>query len=84
MDHRKNGKFIPVKYDKDGNPKKDGSLIDADGFEELLAEISEKISAVGDEIASGRACASPMKTDDIDPCRYCGAKKLCRISEKKS
>lgn len=84
MDHRKSGKFIPVKYDKDGNPKKDGSLIDADGFEELLAEISEKISAVGDEIASGRACASPMKTDDIDPCRYCGAKKLCRISEKKS
>lgn len=84
MEHGVGGKFIPVKYDKKGCLKKSGSLIDAAELDELMTAIADKISSVGEQIASGEASATPLCTGDLDPCKYCEARKLCRVSNKKS
>lgn len=84
MEHGARGRFIPVKYDKNGCIKKSGSLIDAAGLDELMTTITDKISSVGEQIASGEASARPLRESEIDPCKYCEARKLCRISIKNS
>lgn len=81
MERSKNGRFLPISYDKNGVLKKSGSVISAGDFEILLDDITKKISSIGDEIADGVACAKPMKDHANDPCAYCGARCLCRISD---
>lgn len=81
MERSKNGRFVPLSFDKNGVLKKSGSVIGAGDFEILLEDITKKISSIGDEIADGVACAMPMKDHVNDPCAYCGARCLCRISD---
>ena len=82
MERSKRGKFIPVKFDKDGVLKIDDNIIDREGFDNLLKKITDKISSIGDEIASGKAFAIPMVNGQENPCKYCGARKICRVSDK--
>ncbi len=82
MERSKRGKFVPVKFDKDGILKIDENIIDREGFDNLLKKITDKISSIGEEIVSGKAFALPMVNGQESPCKYCGAKKICRVSDK--
>ncbi|MGM9681029.1 MAG: PD-(D/E)XK nuclease family protein [Eubacteriales bacterium] len=80
MDRDLEGKYIPVKLTQKGVPRVSQSLATKEDFARLLDEIKEKIAEIGREMASGKACASPLQNKRVqNPCKYCDLKKLCRV-----
>lgn len=80
MEFGLNGKFIPVKLDKEGNLKTTSKnlLVTVDGFGEYLTEIEAVLKDIGSKIKSGNASAIPLKTSKENACAYCELYPICR------
>lgn len=78
MDSELSGRYIPVKIKKDGGFTSTSSVASLARFGELYGEIEGNIKRIAVEMREGRSDAKPMKTKQLDPCRYCRHKAVCR------
>lgn len=78
MEHGLNGNFIPIKVKKDGISVSKGELRTLEGFGELMSEITDTLTAIGEKLKGGVASATPLKTTSIDACKYCNMRAVCR------
>ena len=75
--------FIPVSTDSDGNIKQnDKVLVTKEGFDGLLQTIENTFKDFGAKMKNGNACASPLKTQDVNACKYCEYAPICRSKNK--
>ncbi len=81
MEHGISGNFIPVKIKNDTVSVSKVELKTLEGFGELMSDITGIITQIGERLKSGTALASPLKTPDIDACKYCKMRVICRKSE---
>ncbi len=82
MDPGKTGRFLPVRFNKDGSLRRgdEKNLFDLDRIGELSERMDAAIRRIGDDIKSGNAKASPMATGNKSPCEHCEMKAVCRSS----
>lgn len=79
MDHGLTGEYLPVTKDKNGNIKSSATLATLEEFGQLYRELSDTISGIATEIASGIAHAAPKMRGGRLPCEYCSHRMICRI-----
>lgn len=73
------GIFIPVRLNKDGTVSARGaSAKTLEEFEALKEQLTDTIRKMGDRLISGDMCIDPIKDGNINACRYCEYKSLCR------
>ncbi len=78
MEKNLSGKYIPVKFNKDGTFSKYSSIYTLDELGQQLDEIIDTVKKLGDLMKNGDASAVPMRENDHDPCKYCPHKVICR------
>lgn len=66
-----------------GAVKKNGtftgrSLIDEKEFKELYSKLEKTLTEIGNSIYAGIADCRPLEYGDVDPCKYCNARPMCR------
>ncbi|MBE6576812.1 MAG: hypothetical protein E7653_01575 [Ruminococcaceae bacterium] len=69
-----------------GIKEKDGkyegkALIDSEKFEEIEAQIIDKLTEIGNKIYSGVADCAPLNYKNSDPCKWCKLKPICRKND---
>ena len=79
MEHSANGIFMPASS-KDVNADISPTLYTIEELGRLKNEIEMTVSAIASGIAKGRVSATPMKTGNIDACKYCSFKPFCRVT----
>jgi len=72
------GRFIPVKIEKEALVSSSVSLKTLDEFGELLSDIENTITEIGTKMKMGNASAVPMKNKIADACKYCKMYPVCR------
>ncbi len=72
------GRFIPVTIKKDKLSATKSELKTLDEFGYILEEITDVMKNIGNKIKSGCADASPLKSVNPSPCKYCKLKPFCR------
>jgi ATP-dependent helicase/nuclease subunit B len=83
MDKELKGRFIPVRFCKDGTVEKrsEKTLASLEKMGELVGQLDRVITRIGGEIASGEASARPIDSDNrAHVCQYCEMKAVCRSS----
>lgn len=83
MDDTKSGRFIPIRYNKDGSISKTDldKLASLEKMGELLSAIQDTVTEIAVRLKSGCAEATPQKDGRISPCLYCQWKPICRRAE---
>lgn len=83
MDDTKSGRFIPLRYNKDGTIRKGDleKLASLERMGELLETIQETVTELSVRLKSGCAEATPQKEGRKSPCLYCKWKPICRSAE---
>ncbi len=86
MDDTKSGRFIPIRYNKDGSVSKGDleKLASLERMGELLTTIKETVTELSVRLRSGCAEATPQKEGRKSPCLYCKWKPICRSAESSS
>ena len=86
MDDTKSGRFIPIRYNKDGSISKSDleKLASLERMGELLTTIKEAVTELSVRLKSGFAEATPQKEGKVSPCLYCKWKPICRRAEASS
>jgi ATP-dependent helicase/nuclease subunit B len=85
MDHNigNSSAVIPVKYNKDGSPRKSDNILARTEFKQLLEYINQQTVDISEEILEGNIKAEPRKFASEDlPCKYCDYKSICRFDKK--
>ena len=82
MEHDLCGSFIPVTLKKDGISVSKGELRSLEGFGELMSQVTDTLTRIGEKLKAGEASAVPLKTSSIDACEYCQMKVICRRQVK--
>ena len=78
MEHGLGGDFIPVTVKKDALSVSKGELKSLEEFGELMSEITDTLTAIGEKMKGGIASATPLRTTVIDACKYCEMRVVCR------
>ncbi len=78
MEHGLSGSFIPVTVKKDALSVSKGELKTLEGFGELMTEVTDILTGIGEKLKNGVASAAPLKTSVIDACQYCEMRVVCR------
>ncbi len=86
MDRTQSGRFIPIRYNKDGSVSKNDldKLASLEKMGELLSTIQQTVTELAVRLQSGCAEATPQKEGKISPCLYCKWKPICRRAEASS
>ncbi len=86
MDDTRSGRFIPIRYNKDGSISKSDveKLASLERMGELLTTIKETVTELSVRLRSGCAEATPQKDGRKSPCLYCKWKPICRSAESSS
>ncbi len=83
MDKTGKGRYIPVRFRKDGEPEArcEKSLASLEKLGELVDKLDRVITGIGQEIAGGEVSARPIDSDSrVHVCQYCDMKAVCRSS----
>lgn len=75
---------LPISLDKSGDYikiKKDRAVKDS-SIDSLIEYSLEKLRDTGKNITDGVISASPIIDGDIDSCKYCDYKSVCKMSDK--
>ncbi|MBQ7835716.1 MAG: PD-(D/E)XK nuclease family protein [Clostridia bacterium] len=72
------GRFIPVKFNKDGSISKNSSTADRDEMEAIREELCLAIKETGEKMKSGTAEATVLDEDGESHCEYCKMRPVCR------
>lgn len=78
MEHGLSSNFIPVTVKKDALSVSKGELKSLEGFGELMSEVTDILTKIGERLKHGAASAVPLKTPAIDACQYCEMRVVCR------
>ena len=78
MEKNLKGRYIPVKLKKDGGFTTSVPLETVEEFGKLMNDVTDKISAICEDLKNGVASAVPLKNKRHDGCRYCSMKPICR------
>jgi ATP-dependent helicase/nuclease subunit B len=57
------------------------SLVAAVGFEDLQKKIEGVLTRIAETMRSGAADATPFRHGNVDPCKYCTVRAVCRRTE---
>jgi ATP-dependent helicase/nuclease subunit B len=81
MEHQGSGRFLPVKFNKDGQAMGD-SLATAEQLGELVTHIDNVLLEMGREMRRGMINADPYYKGPMDnSCLWCPYKEACRFDE---
>jgi ATP-dependent helicase/nuclease subunit B len=79
MDRDFSGKYIPVKLDKNGNLKKNKSILPKEEFDRLEALLETQLLEMAAKIFRGEMDVRPLKLGrHQDACHYCKLGSACR------
>ncbi|MFA6309104.1 MAG: helicase-exonuclease AddAB subunit AddB [Clostridia bacterium] len=81
MDKTNDGtsRFIPAKFNKDGNQAKNSSAVSLEQFKTLKVYVKDLLKNVCEEILKGDVSIRPYKKKDITSCRYCSFCSFCQF-----
>ena len=83
MDRSAGGKYLPVKFDKEGALKKSKHLLPPEEFERLNRLVEAQLIRLGEDIFAGEMDIRPLKLGNYhDACRYCKLQSACRYNEE--
>ena len=77
MNKNRDGKFIPVKYKKDGTPYKTNTLVSAEDMGVIEDYVISAVKSMGDALHEGEIAVSPVDGVDSEACKYCDFKDVC-------
>lgn len=83
MEKGVNGRYIPVKLDKNGVPDKKSSCISADGMKRLREYTYGKLTDMAQSLLSGDVEALPLMSGKKLPCTFCDYINICDNSQMK-
>ncbi len=72
------GKFIPVKLNKDGSFNAYSSVTSSENMEKLLGCAAEVASKLAYEIKKGKIGKNPYRCDNLNSCNFCDLAPFCR------
>ena len=82
MEKNTAGRFVPVKYTKNGTPDRYSTTHTADAFERLRGVVRSLLTEMGTRLLEGDLQALPLQFDESkDPCEYCDYKAICLREE---
>ncbi len=71
-------RFLPVKYNKDGELSKNGSLATLEEFYRIRDRMHKILRDIGGALHAGRIEANPYyESHDVTSCKYCDYKAFC-------
>ncbi len=73
---------LPIKLDKQGEPKPNDNILEEKLLKKLLSYTRKNMFKLGQSIASGCIDISPIKNGNETGCDYCEFKKICRFDTK--
>ena len=84
MEHGSTPKYIPVKFNKDGDAQGD-SLVDAEKFGILSRHIDSVLLDMGKSLRNGEISADPYFKNSLDnACLYCDYYEACHFGDDKA
>ena len=83
MDKAATGLYVPVRFDKAGNPRMGEALASMAGFNRLQAEIDGLVVQMAERLYQGKISAEPMAAGRRKEthCRWCDYRNVCRRQE---
>ena len=81
MEKGVNGRYIPVKLDKNGAPDKYSECISSEGMTLLRNYTYKKLVGMAESLLSGDAEAVPLVVKGNVPCTFCDYINICDNSE---
>ena len=72
------GNLIPVSLKKDGTFTANSSVISKEQFDIIFKYIDKILKNVGNDIYDGNIDISPLKVKNIDGCKYCEYRSVCK------
>ncbi len=72
------GLFIPVKYNRDGSPRKGAKLASFAKMGQITARVEELLAAMAEGVWNGAFEARPQVTGSRHPCEWCAYRGVCR------
>lgn len=80
MDGTGSGKYLPVKFDKDGTLKKSKNLLPPEEFARLDRLVEAQLIRLAEDIFAGEMDIRPLKLGNYhDACQYCKLQSACRF-----
>ncbi|MBP3325959.1 MAG: exodeoxyribonuclease V subunit gamma [Coprococcus sp.] len=73
---------LPIKLDKQGEPKSNHNILKEEQLRKLLSRTRENMFQLGQRIAAGCTDINPIKDGNETGCDYCAFKKICRFDTK--
>ena len=81
MDRTESGRYLPVKFDKDGQLKKSKNLLPETEFARLDKLVESQLIRLAEDIFAGEMDIRPLKLGNRhDACQYCKLQSACRFS----
>ena len=82
MDPSHGGRYLPVKYEKDGRLKAGKNTLTAERFRELEILLENQMKEMASQVFSGEMDVRPLRLNDTyDACHYCKFRAACRRKE---
>ncbi len=78
MNREKDGRFVPVAFNKNGSLRKSRSLIPPEEFSAIEAHILRYIRQMGDALHAGDISINPLDGISSDACAFCDYAAVCR------
>lgn len=80
MDTQATGKYLPFGFKKDGSPNQYSKkkLISHQQMLRICSHLKGKLQQMGSQLYAGQIEADPLKTPDLEPCKYCKYQDICR------
>ncbi len=82
MDRGPDGKFLPVKLNKDGSAAMEKEVQSRQQIEEIFNETIGVVVDTAEDMKSGKASVSPVNREGWMPCEYCKFRAVCKIDGK--
>lgn len=82
MNRNRDGRFVPVRFTKNGEPYKSASLIGAAELDLIEEHIDSCIREMGDRLHAGDIAVSPVDGVASDACEYCDYAAVCLRREE--
>ena len=80
MNRQKDGRFVPVSFNKNGSVRKNQNLISPEMFPMIEEHIIRYIRTMGDALHGGDISINPMDGLFSDACAWCDYASVCRRS----
>lgn len=83
MDSAATGLFVPVRFDKAGNPRLSEALTSVEELARLQGELDGLVVKMAEELYAGHIAAEPLAAGRKKEthCRYCDYRNVCRRQE---